>query len=89
MFFEVLSQSLKEGTQHQFELEFNTPNKRGFIDLVYFDEEKNGWVIIDFKTGTPSKEKEQGYQTQLDFYESVLVENGMRVVEKGLYGCDN
>lgn len=75
---------LKEGTQHQFELEFNTPNKCGFIDLVYFDEEKNGWMIIDFKTGTPSKEKEQGYQTQLDFYESVLVESGLSVVGKGL-----
>ena len=75
---------LKEGADHKFELEFHTEDKRGFIDLVYFDEVNNGWVIVDFKTGTPSKEKEQGYQEQLDFYENVLVESGLSVVGKGL-----
>jgi ATP-dependent exoDNAse (exonuclease V) beta subunit len=75
---------LKSGVEHKFELEFHMPNKRGFIDLVYFDVEKNGWVIVDFKTGQQTKEKEQGYQAQLAFYESVLVESGMSVVGKGL-----
>ena len=75
---------LKEGADHKFELEFHTEDKRGFIDLVYFDEANNGWVIVDFKTGTPSNEKEQGYQEQLDFYENVLVESGLNVVGKGL-----
>ena len=75
---------LKSGVEHKFELEFNTEDKRGFIDLVYFDESKNGWVIVDFKTGTQSKEKEQGYQEQLDFYESVLVDSGLSVLGKRL-----
>jgi ATP-dependent exoDNAse (exonuclease V) beta subunit len=51
---------------------------------VYFDQEKDGWVIVDFKTGTPSKEKEQGYQKQLEFYERVLVDSGLGVVGKEL-----
>jgi len=75
---------LKSGVEHKFELEFHMPNKRGFIDLVYFDAEKNGWVIVDFKTGQQTKEKELGYAEQLAFYESVLVENGMNVVGKRL-----
>ena len=75
---------LKSGAEHKFELEFHTQEKRGFIDLVYFDQEKDGWVIVDFKTGTPSKEKERDYHKQLEFYESVLVENGYSVVGKGL-----
>lgn len=75
---------LKSGVEHKFELEFHTQEKRGFIDLVYFDQEKDGWVIVDFKTGTPSKEKEQGYQKQLEFYERVLVDSGLGVVGKEL-----
>jgi len=71
---------LTSGSEHKFELEFNTADKRGSIDLMYFDKEKNGWIIVDFKTGTPSKAKEKGYQEQLDFYEGVLVDNGLSVV---------
>lgn len=73
---------LKSGVAHQFELEFHALEKAGFIDLVYFDEVKDGWVIVDFKTGTPNEEKILKYQQQLDFYEGVLVENGLNVVEK-------
>jgi len=75
---------LKDGAKHRFELEFHFENKIGFIDLIYFDEQKGGWVIVDFKTGEPSKEKEAGYQKQLDFYEDVLRENGHTVVSKEL-----
>lgn len=75
---------LKSGVEHKFELEFNTPDKRGFIDLVYFDEGKNGWVIVDFKTGKQTEEKELQYQEQLNFYENVLVQDGLNVVGKGL-----
>lgn len=71
---------LKSGVEHKFELEFNTPDKRGFIDLVYFDEDKNGWVIVDFKTGKKTEDKELQYQEQLNFYENVLVQSGLSVV---------
>ncbi len=73
---------LKSGLEHRFELEFNYQDKKGFIDLVYFDESKAGWVIIDFKTGIKSQEKEEKYQTQLKFYEEVLSDIGMIVVGK-------
>ncbi|MCT7625043.1 UvrD-helicase domain-containing protein [Aliarcobacter butzleri] len=73
---------LKSGVEHRFELEFNYQDKTGFIDLVYFDESKAGWVIIDFKTGKRSDEKEAIYQKQLEFYEEVLRDIGLCVVGK-------
>ena len=73
---------LKSGVEHRFELEFNYQDKKGFIDLVYFDESKAGWVIVDFKTGTKSQEKEEKYQKQLEFYEEVLSDIGMSVISK-------
>lgn len=73
---------LKSGVEHRFELEFNYQDKKGFIDLFYFDESKAGWVIVDFKTGIKSKEKEEAYQKQLEFYEEVLSDIGMSVVGK-------
>jgi len=73
---------LKSGVEHSFELEFNYQDKTGFIDLVYFDESKAGWIIIDFKTGKRSDEKEAIYQKQLEFYEEVLDEIGLCVVGK-------
>lgn len=73
---------LKSGVEHRFELEFNYQDKTGFIDLVYFDESKAGWIIIDFKTGKRSDEKEATYQKQLKFYEEVLDEIGLCVVRK-------
>ena len=52
--------------------------------FVYFDEGRNGWVIVDFKTGKQTEAKELQYQEQLNFYESVLVQSGLNVVGKGL-----
>ena len=63
-------------------LEFNYQDKTGFIDLIYFNKEKNGWVIVDFKTGIKSKEKEETYRKQLEFYEEVLNNIGLSVVSK-------
>jgi ATP-dependent exoDNAse (exonuclease V) beta subunit len=73
---------LKSSVEHRFELEFNYQDKKGFIDLVYFDENSAGWVIVDFKTGIKSQEKEEKYQKQLEFYEEVLSDIGMSVVGK-------
>ena len=39
-------------------------------------------MIIDFKTGIKSKEKEEAYQKQLEFYEEVLCDIGMSVLGK-------
>ncbi|MBD3839473.1 MAG: UvrD-helicase domain-containing protein [Epsilonproteobacteria bacterium] len=71
---------LKSGAKHRFELEFHTENKTGFIDLVYFDNQMQGWVVVDFKTGKPSEKKEQYYLKQLDFYKSVLASDGLQIV---------
>ncbi|OCL90850.1 UvrD-helicase domain-containing protein [Arcobacter porcinus] len=73
---------LKSSVEHRFELEFNYQDKKGFIDLVYYDENSAGWVIVDFKTGIKSQEKEEKYQKQLEFYEEVLNDIGMSVVGK-------
>ena len=73
---------LKNDVEHRFELEFNYQDKKGFIDLVYFDKDKSGWIIVDFKTGIKSQEKEEKYQKQLEFYEEVLNDIGMSVVGK-------
>ncbi|MCT7464707.1 UvrD-helicase domain-containing protein [Aliarcobacter cryaerophilus] len=73
---------LKSGVDHRFELEFNYQDKTGFIDLIYFDKNKNGWVIVDFKTGSKSKEKEVKYLKQLDFYEEVLKNIGLDIICK-------
>jgi ATP-dependent exoDNAse (exonuclease V) beta subunit len=76
---------LKSGVEHRFELEFNYQDKTGFIDLVYFDESKAGWVIIDFKTGFKSQEKEEKYHKQLSFYEEVLSDIGMKIIDKKIF----
>ena len=44
----------------------------GFIDFVYFDVSRDGWVIVDFKTGKESEDKNSKYQEQLDFYQAVM-----------------
>ena len=75
---------LKSGVEHRFELEFNHEDKTGFIDLIYFDTTKDGWVVVDFKTGIQSVEIEEKYQKQLSFYEEVLNNIGMSVVGKDI-----
>lgn len=71
---------LKKKIEHHFELEFNVDDKTGFIDFIYFDAKKEGWVIVDFKTGHESEEKSSQYQEQLDFYKTVIEDLGYRVV---------
>jgi len=78
--YEVLSQ----GAKHHFELEFNEGDMTGFIDLVYLDKARNGWLIVDFKTGEKTAEKEETYQKQLDFYAGVMKRSGVDVVEMRL-----
>jgi ATP-dependent exoDNAse (exonuclease V) beta subunit len=75
---------LKSGIEHHFELEFNVENKTGFIDFIYFDEKSKGWVVVDFKTGKQTDEKELYYKKQLDFYENVMNSLGYKIIETKL-----
>jgi ATP-dependent exoDNAse (exonuclease V) beta subunit len=77
-------QLLKNGVQHKFELEFNANNKTGFIDFIYHDKNRDGWVVVDFKTGIETKEKNEKYQEQLNFYQSVMEDLEHKVVEAKL-----
>ncbi|PHR54385.1 MAG: hypothetical protein COA44_13290 [Arcobacter sp.] len=70
---------LKSGVEHHFELEFTVDEKTGFIDFIYFDKENKGWVIVDFKTGRETQDKNSKYQEQLNFYQDVLESLGYEV----------
>ena len=78
-------QKLSSGVEYYFELEFNTETKNGFIDLVYFDSDQDGWIIVDFKTGIPSEKKEEAYNKQLDFYKDVLKSHKLDVAAKKIF----
>ena len=56
----------------------------GFIDLLYYDTEKSGWVIVDFKTGSESESNREKYDEQLGFYETVMESLGYTIVESKL-----
>ncbi len=75
---------LQNGTDHHFELEFNDDGKTGFIDFIYFDAAKDGWVIVDFKTGSETVDKNSQYQEQLDFYQTVMEKLGYKIVGTNL-----
>jgi ATP-dependent exoDNAse (exonuclease V) beta subunit len=75
---------LQNGVEHRFELEFNDDNKTGYIDFIYFDAVKDGWVIVDFKTGSQSEDKKNKYQEQLDFYQRVMEKLGYKVSQTHL-----
>lgn len=72
---------LKSDIWYKFELEFNHKNKTGFIDLLYYDKAKQGYVVVDFKTGKQTEESLEIYKKQLDFYKKVLEENDLSVIE--------
>jgi len=38
-------------------------------------------VIVDFKTGTQTKDKDIKYQKQLEFYKEVMVESSFNIVD--------
>ena len=80
---------LENGVEHHFELEFNVDGKTGFIDFIYFDKVNNGWVIVDFKTGVETDEKNRNYQMQLDFYRDVVESLGYRVIDARLLWLGN
>ncbi len=91
---------LKDGAQHYFEIELNMydgkKQTQGVIDLLYYDAQKEGWVIVDFKSnhvdGVKNLQKfasEHGYDKQLQTYEELCKSKGMRVVDKLLLFLDS
>lgn len=83
--------------EHTYSIIDNEDNHvNGSIDLLYYDEEKNGWVIVDFKTTALNGMDEDeamvhhGYDIQLDHYaayvESVMGEGS--VVSKDVCWLD-
>ena len=79
-----LYRTLLSGAEHYFEKAFSHDGRHGVIDLIYYDNDKKGWVIVDFKTGTPSEEKVAHYRTQLNFYEDAMKAMGYPVADSGL-----
>lgn len=73
--------------EHDFSMEKDGKQVFGSIDLFYYDDDKHGWIIVDFKTtalrGKSEDEViiEHGYDKQLEFYaefvESVMGEGSV------------
>ena len=96
----AIYKKLKSGVEHHFEIELNVyedgEQTQGVIDLIYFDEEKNGWVIVDFKSNNINGRtdlvqfaKDNGYDKQLDTYEELCEGNGLSVAGKMLLFLDS
>jgi hypothetical protein len=90
---------LKSGVEHHFEMEFNSfangKHTQGIIDLLYFDEVENGWVIVDFKSNNIQNvknlaefAKEKEYDKQLQAYKQLCQDKGMEVVKTILLFLD-
>jgi len=45
---------------------------------------KDGWIIVDFKTGAETNEKNNKYQEQLEFYTKIMQDMGYRIVDAKL-----
>jgi ATP-dependent exoDNAse (exonuclease V) beta subunit len=89
---------LKDGGEHNFEIEMNmfeSNNQiQGIIDLLYYD--KDGWVVIDFKSNNIQDTKnldkfakEQGYDRQLQTYKELCEYNNLNVKKSSLIFLDN
>jgi ATP-dependent exoDNAse (exonuclease V) beta subunit len=77
---------LRSGAQHLFEYHFDEyiagVRCIGSIDMVYFDNKRDGWVIVDFKSG--QERENHGYDSQLDFYRRVLESKNLNVLDAQL-----
>ncbi len=84
---------LKSGVKYHFELELHSfrdeIHTQGIIDLVYFDKEMDGWVIVDFKSNNIKDKKdliafakESEYDKQLSVYQELCELKDMKVIRK-------
>lgn len=81
-----LNLKLKDIQDKHFELEFNDESQTGVIDLVYFDDELKGYVIVDFKTGDKANEETKAkYDLQLQYYKDCLEKQGLKVAKTELF----
>jgi len=99
-FWGGIYKALKNGAEHHFEFELNhfeeDRHLQGVIDLLYFDKDKDSWVIIDFKSNNISYKKDlekfakdQGYDKQLETYEKLCEISGFSVGKKVLLFLDS
>lgn len=64
------------GTKEKFcEFPIETETVCGSINLLYYDEKKKEWGVVDFKTGCI-----RDHSVQLEKYVQVLQENGFQSV---------
>ena len=91
---------LKDGAEHHFEWEFDLfeddKHTQGNIDLLYYDTQQEGWVIVDFKSNNTEGVKdlhkfavENGYDKQLETYEKLCDGKGLVVKQKLLLFLDS
>lgn len=81
-----LNLKLKGIKDKHFELEFNDESQTGVIDLVYFDNELKGYVVVDFKTGDKANEEAKvKYDLQLQYYKDFLEKQGLKVAKTELF----
>jgi len=74
-------QELLKAKEKYFELNYDTGDKKGRIDLLYKTDDK--WIVVDFKTG-----KERDYSSQLNEYKEALEKMGFENIEARLEYLD-
>jgi ATP-dependent exoDNAse (exonuclease V) beta subunit len=85
--------ALKNEAEYKFELELHTfkdeKHTQGIIDLLYFDKEKDGWIIVDFKSNNIKDKKDlvafakdKEYDQQLNVYQELCEAKDMKIVGK-------
>ncbi|MBZ7978657.1 UvrD-helicase domain-containing protein [Campylobacter sp. RM12654] len=84
-----LAKKVAQSSNKYYELEINTPDKTGICDLIYYDNDCGAYVIVDFKTGKKSQEKENTYQKQLEFYKSMMENEGYKIAKTEIFWLEN
>ena len=69
-------EKLLKSRKKYFEFPFEVSDSRGAIDLLFYDEEREGWIIVDFKTG-----KEHDYSYQLNEYKNAMESLGLNIID--------
>ena len=71
-----LFETLRKSREKYFELPVEGSGLHGVVDLLYFDEARGSWVVVDFKTGTPVD-----HAAQLEAYERILKAKGFEPLQ--------
>lgn len=80
--YEILSSGAEHLFEYRFDEQIDGERLTGSIDMIYFDAKRDGWVVVDFKSG--KKHQNHGYEGQLAFYQRVLESKNLRVLDTEL-----